>query len=572
MNKTIQKLLALLLAILMIVSMVACNNKKDDDTKKPQDDTSSVDSSSDDDTSSDDTSSDDTVSDNTSSDDTTSIDDSLLPSMPNTDSSSKDDTSSEEENEAVIEVEKVDKDDFPYVKYPAYLMNPMKSAFDKETDALRDKILNLPDKLPETVTGTVWYISNNGDDTNTGKSPDQALQSFFGLEFHRNEIVPGDAVLFERGSVFRGALTVKNGVYYGAYGKGNKPCIYGSAHNYAKANWTKKHDNLWLLEAPFDKDVGTIFFNHGESTGFKKDSKYDLENNGDFWCDPYNNFRLYVYMDQNPAKKYKNIEIGVKEHIITITDAQDVTIENLCLKYTGAHGIGGGGKNQNNITIRGCEIGFIGGSYLSETLRFGNGIEFYAGGKNVLCEYNWIYHVYDSGITNQGGNFFENLKFTNNLIEYNGMGSFEYWLAGEWNVNNAKDVYFTDNICRFAGYCWAGEQRPDKVATHIRSDTSCRNTMFNFHIERNIFDQALNNLVEIGGTCLDAYDWYESQPEEDMKMPSYPEPILSGNTFAQKHGDFLGTYFGKAGITFDDEMETFIKVYMKDKEAIIYEY
>ncbi len=572
MNKTIQKLLALLLACLFLV-MTACNNKKDN-TKKPQNDTSSVGSSfedSSDDTSSDDISSDDTVLEDLSGDDFSSIDDLLIPSIPNTDSSSKNDTSSDDED-FVIEEEEVDEDDYPYVKYSAYLMDPMKSYFDKEANELRDTILGFEDKLPDTVTGTIWYISNDGDDTNTGKSPDQALRTISGLKFHQNEIGYGDAVLFERGDVFRGTFTAKSGVYYGAYGKGDKPAIYGSERNYAKVSWVRKHDNIWLVEAPFNTDVGTIFFNHGEDVGFKKDNKFDLENNGDFWCDPYNNYKLYVYMDQNPAKKYKNIEIGVKASIISMMNTNDVTIENLCLKYTGVHGIGAGGLEQTNITIRGCEIGFIGGAYHYDTLRLGNGIEFYTGGNNILVEYNWIYQIYDSGVTHQGDGIYGNHTYTNNLIEYCGLGSYEYWLAGEWNLNHGRDIYFTNNICRFAGYCWGGYQRPDKVATNLRTDPYCRNTLFNLHIENNIFDQALNNLVEIAGTCLNAYNYYGSQDDESMKMPEYPEPILSGNTYAQKRGDLLGTYFSKEGVTFDDEMETFITVYMKDKEAKIYYY
>ncbi len=569
MNNKSQKLLALLLACLFLV-LTACNNKKDD-TKKPQNDTSSVGGSSQDDTSSDDISSDDTISDDVSIDDTLIMDDSLLPLMPDTDSSNND--TSFEEGDSVIDVQKVDKDDYPYVKYPAYLMDPMKSYFDKEAGELRDAVLGFEDKIPDTVTGTIWYVSNDGNDANKGTSPDQALQSFNGLELNKEEIKYGDAVLFERGDIFRGKFTAKEGVYYGAYGKGDKPAIYGSKQNYAKANWIKKTDNLWALEVPLGEDAGIVVFNHGEAVGYKKDNRFDLKNNGDFWCDTNNNDKFYIYMDQNPAKKYKSIEIGLKNDLIYVYKTSDVTIENLCLKYNGGHAIYAGGAMQNNITIRGCEIGFVGGSYLSGTLRYGNGIELYKGGSNILCEYNWIYQIYDTGITNQGGGaIYENLTFTKNLIEYCGMGSYEYWLSGEWNVNHCKNLYFTNNICRFAGYCWGGYQRPDKVSTHILSQLSCRNTMFNYHVENNIFDQSSTNLLEIGGTCISAYYRYESENNPEMKMPSNPEPIISGNIYAQNADGLFGVYFDNQGITFGDEKDTVIKEHMKDKEAKIYVY
>ena len=45
---------------------------------------------------------------------------------------------------------------------------------------------------------------------------------------HDDKIKAGDAVLLKRGDIFRGNLvSAKSGVSYGAYGEGDKPCIYG---------------------------------------------------------------------------------------------------------------------------------------------------------------------------------------------------------------------------------------------------------------------------------------------------------------------------------------------------------
>ena len=446
----------------------------------------------------------------------------------------------------------MDKNDKPFTKYPAYLTNPMKSNYDSQAKTMRDKVLSYKDKLPKTVTGKIWYVSNKGKDTNDGSSPETAWGSIFAMNFNKDKIQAGDAVLFERGGVYRGVFTAKSGVYYGAYGKGDKPCIYASDQNYAKVSWTYKNANIWVCDAPFSKDVGTLIFNHGESVGFKKDKRYYLENNGDFWCDCQNGHKLYVYMDKNPAKLYKSIEIGINKNIISIEDGtKKVTIENLCLKYTGGHAISATG-DVRNIIIRGCEIGFIGGSYLDGSLRFGNAIEFFVGGNDILVENNWIYQIYDSGITHQGGGEYiaKNLNFTDNLIEYCGMGSYEYWLAGHWDVSWAENVTFADNICRFAGYCWGGEQRADKCSTHIRTDVSCRNTMKNFKVTGNIFDQSSENLLEIGSTS-----------------ETYPE--MKGNIYAQNSKGLFGTYKTKAGVDFDEEIKTFINDYVGDKKATI---
>ena len=73
----------------------------------------------------------------------------------------------------------------------------------------------------ETYTGRAWYISNNGNDKNNGKSPEKALATLRGLE--QKNVKPGDAVFFERGGLWRGeqVLWIEN-LTYSAYGEGEK--------------------------------------------------------------------------------------------------------------------------------------------------------------------------------------------------------------------------------------------------------------------------------------------------------------------------------------------------------------
>ena len=601
MKKLLQNLTVILLVCAMLLSVTACRKNKEtpSGTQSDSSDVSSVldDTSAEDDADEEETQEDEEISEEDDSEDTdskTTDTSSKNNTSSNKDTSSKNDTSSKKENtsskndtsskkeetnkpqtpseskpdsedkkEEVKPESKVDADDKPYVKYPAYLEYPMKSRFDNEASALRDTILSAKDALPKTVTGNVWYVSNNGKDTNAGNSPEQAWGSIFAMNFNKSKIEAGDAVLFERGGVYRGEFVALSGVYYGAYGTGDKPCIYGSTQNYAKVSWTYKNANIWVCDAPFSKDIGTVVFNHGEFMGYKKNKNYDLENNGDFWCDNKNNYKLYMYMDENPSKKYKSIEIGLNQDIISIyAKSHDITIENLCIKYTGAHGIGAG-NDVTNIIIRNCEMGFIGGSYLSGTLRYGNAIQLWQACNNILIENNWIYQIYDTGITHQGGDKYiaKDILMQKNLIEYCGLGSYEYWLSSEWDICRGENITFADNICRFAGYCWGGVQRPDKVSTHIRADVTCRNAIFNFNIKNNIFDQASENLLEIGGTAIKVEN-----------IPQNPAPVLSGNIYAQSTKGYLGTYFAKSGILFDDERETFINEYMGDKQAKVYTY
>lgn len=529
MKKRMLTITAVILTCLMLLSVTACNNN------------------------------------NGNADSSGSSDISSSSEISSGDMSSLDDTSSDTSSTLEGTTVEVDANDKAYVKNPAKLLNPMTSKFDKQADAMRSNVLNAKDTLPKTVTGKIWYISNSGSDANSGNSKDDAWASIDALNYYGDRINEGDAVLFERGGVYRGTFYAESGVYYGAYGEGDKPCIYGSSQNYAKVNWKNKHGNIWICDTYFTDDVGTIVFNHGESVGYKRYENFEMKNNGDFWCDQANGYTLYMYMDKNPADVFKSIEIGVKGNIITMrSGSKNITIENLCLKYTGAHAIQAG-NGSSNITVRNCEIGFVGGSYLNnpkydKETRYGNGIEFFQGCENIRVENNWIYQIYDSGITHQGdGNYVaKNLTFSKNLIEYCGMGSIEYWLwydkSVEGQYNSAENVTYADNIMRFAGYCWGGEQRPDKVSAHILSETgwgSNTNTVKNFKITGNILDQSSCDLLVIAS-----------------KDGTYP--TLSGNTYAQNSGGSLGAYAESKDIYFDDNVGSAVNAI--DKTGKVYYY
>ena len=56
-------------------------------------------------------------------------------------------------------------------------------------------------------------------------------------DYLKLNIIPGDSILFKRGSVYRAKLELKMGtdydpITYGAYGEGEKPALYGSVANY----------------------------------------------------------------------------------------------------------------------------------------------------------------------------------------------------------------------------------------------------------------------------------------------------------------------------------------------------
>lgn len=60
----------------------------------------------------------------------------------------------------------------------------------------------------EKAVGTTYYISNRGDNQNSGTSEGEAWQTLDKLKDVK--LQPGDSVLFEAGSVFQGFLHLQN--------------------------------------------------------------------------------------------------------------------------------------------------------------------------------------------------------------------------------------------------------------------------------------------------------------------------------------------------------------------------
>ncbi len=343
----------------------------------------------------------------------------------------------------------------------ANLSNPLKGYWDDEAEKLRGKILN--SKNTEDIykiTGTKYYVSSlNGNDMNSGLSPEQAFETIEGI---KGGLEPGDAVLFERGSVFRifSAFLTESGVIYGSYGTGEKPKIYGSPENLVNAKWTpSKKKNVWKTDYVYSECAG-MFFNHGKEVGYRRTSLKLLEQNTEFFQDTTSD-TIYLYCDKgNPALVYESIEFSTQMNIIGIpSGVSNVTIDNLCLKYGGMIGISCT-WNAKGVTISNCEIGYIGGGTTAGgSSRYGNAIQFWTGANDIVVKNNWIYQTWDTGISWQGygGDKFKytNISFEDNLLEYNN-ADFEFW-DPKSTVHNFN---IDRNIMRFTSMGW-GTRKDD---------------------------------------------------------------------------------------------------------------
>ena len=350
--------------------------------------------------------------------------------------------------------------DIATAKLRANYGNPASGYFENEADEMRARILN--SKNTEEIydiKGTKYYVSASGCDCNDGLTPETAIKSLDKID--ALPVKPGDAILFKRGDIFRFAreILAVDGITYGSYGEGVKPKIFGSPENYAQNDtWEEVKPNIWKIAFPY-KEAGGLILDHGMIWGVQKKAAMldGLEANGDY-CHDLETKIFYMYCDGGkPNEVYHDIEIMPAEKLFMLRDSIDVTIDNLCLKYTSSFAIHAP-DIKDNIIVTNCEIGYIGGLWSGTRVRYGNAIEFWAGLdnvhiQNVKVNNNWFYQTYDSGLTWQGSKpdtVYKNIDFSDNLFEYNN-ADIEYF----GKVGNILENFRMErNIMRFTSMGW----------------------------------------------------------------------------------------------------------------------
>jgi hypothetical protein len=262
-------------------------------------------------------------------------------------------------------------------------------------------------------------------------------------------------------------------------------------------------------------DVGNIIFDHGAACGVKKWRVEDLKTPGDYvYLGPSQ--QVFLRADGNPARRYRSIELALNQCIILQGGAHDVTYEGLALRYGAAHGIGGAGTAR--VTVRNCAVSFIGGGHQLTTaegapVRFGNGIEFWDAGSDLLVEGCRLWEIYDAALTNQGsgaGSRQVNIVYRNNVI-WNAEYSFEYWNRPAEAVT--ENLRFENNTCVDAGSGWAHGQRPDPNGGHLMFYSNAAKTSA-FVVRNNIFCNSTEVCLRLendwrAGLTLDHNLWYQ---------------------------------------------------------------
>ncbi len=383
------------------------------------------------------------------------------------------------------------------------------------------------------AVGTVYYVSNNGDDDNDGLTPETAFKT--PLKGCRKASREGDVLCFERGSVFRGKLDLNMGVTYTCYGEGDKPIFLGSRDASSSDDWELTDaENIYVYKSQVttDQDVGQIIFDGGKAWGIKvmkvnaedirvdqgevtngidtfnngqaEFSSYkDLLSNLEFWCDPSGS-KLYLYSSAgNPGDVFESVELAMRGNIAS-GNANKVTVDNLVFKYGGSHGIGV--ANAKDFTVRYCEFYYIGGSIQAydifsgyQPTRFGNAVENWTECKNFKIDHCYASQIYDccfttqwQGDSNGASVLMEDVEFSNNISEYANTG-LEVWMSDNVGYPDAdyrfRNFDMHDNYTLYSGYGWS-HQRPNKDANFFYGGLNMNSTKHEnsvFHDNVNLF-------------------------------------------------------------------------------------
>ena len=404
-------------------------------------------------------------------------------------------------------------------------------------ESLKKKIINSESISPDSISGTVYYVSNNGNDNNSGTSPENALATISAV--NALALNPGDGVFFERGSLFRGpTLSMKAGVTYSSYGKGDKPKIWRSIDGVGKDKWHQTpYKNVWQFETAFSRseDIGNIIFNGGKAWGIKiikeddntrqnQDLVYngyesfvssgnmpfiderDLSNELEFWHST-NDGNVYLYYSHgNPGELFDSIELSRKGHCAG-GSSDNVTVDNIAFGYTGSHGIGT--SNAKNFKVQYCTFEFVGGSLQytdGRGTRYGNAVENWASCDGFVIDHCYATQTYDCCYTTQwqgSGStsdiIMQNVVFSNTVSEYSNSGP-EVWLAANDNDTThtymIKDMDAYNNYVLYGGYGWS-HQRPNKDGNFFYGGYAGATTVFdNVTYHDNIFFKATHLAVK----------------------------------------------------------------------------
>ncbi|MDO5113700.1 MAG: hypothetical protein Q4E67_04935, partial [Planctomycetia bacterium] len=286
----------------------------------------------------------------------------------------------------------------------------------------------------------------------------------------------------------------------------------------------------------FDADVGNIILTKKGETekfaGFKKWSIETLKNEADFYFDQGKRV-LYFRCAQNPAEVYSEMEAALRHGIFQIGNQKFVVLDGLAGMYTAAHGANG--PSADNVTIRRCDFGWIGGGLLyvrnGHPTRYGNGVEFWDSAKDCLVEECRFWQVYDVAMSNQGNGeaVVENVVWRKNTV-FRCEQAYEIWFTNKKTVIDG--LVFENNTCVDSGFGWSHVQRPDIRGTHLLA-YGFKPEKHRIIYRNNLFCNAANHMIDFFNPRLGEFhcdhNVYWQEGENPEKQPLFRWKGIEGS-------------------------------------------
>jgi len=491
-----------------------------------------------------------------------------------------------------------------------------------EAKAAKDAILNSPTTivkgeeliLGQTYTGNAYYVSNSGNDSNDGRSPETPWATLSKVE--KAKLNYGDAVFFERGGTWYGFLQMQYGVTYSAYGEGAKPIITGSPQDTAQADqWTLYAETpdggkIWQYAQKLD-DVGVILLNGGEIVAQKAYPMWDgseyVNIDGELYeiekeladlmyvsalelqgrkkqiteplLDCGVTGPLYLRCDAgNPGEIYDRIEMAVMPTATKTGSRGWNAVDNIHFRcYSGS---GMGTNNKSNIVCQNCEIDWCGGGLASYGNLWWNpdaAGAFVSGGGLLLFGSeltgvnNYIHDCESKGIAIVVNPSKEWLNQSNILAEGNVVercGTSALLCVNEPAIRMGlkfENIRFADNYFVNGCYGWRRMNMRQPMTIDAAQLLSFESLWTSGEVlfENNLFYRAAGPLVNWQG--------------EDLQNGSVL-PTLRGNTYVQDAGqvllskqDYRKGYYNETTIVTSDQaqMEKCVREYLGDATGTV---
>ena len=397
---------------------------------------------------------------------------------------------------------------------------------------------------------SIYYVSAQGCDTNDGLSPESAWQTIGKM---MESVSGGDTIKLRCGDTFYGNIHLPTGIsedeptVLTSYGEGEKPTV-SQYKMPVHGAWERHIDGVWKLDLTdtskftgntkdIDTNVGFMKVN-GEYKYRKRFHLADLAYPWDFYCDDQ-----YVYVLSNTRPDEITDDVKIACNIRCISMSSNLKVENIICRGAGAHGISG---TSVNCHISNCEFHELGGSRLGgierrgrfNTVRYGNGVEFWSNSTNGSVENCRFSEIYDVAITIQGNRVvrnWDNMIFRNNVI-WNCTQGFEIWASTELDEPvGITNSYLENNVVVDCGYCWGYEARPNKGCSSHLMIYNIGVPLCDITIRNNVFTRAQTSFMYKSG-----------------KVTSFPKDCkIYDNVIVRHEGQELGN---RAACTYEENM------------------